>query len=123
MEAVPVLVVEDNETNLKLITYVLSSKGYAVRGAGNAQEALEALLTFRPRVILMDLQLPGMDGYELTRKLKQAPETRDIPVIALTAYAMKGDEEKATEAGCVGYVTKPIDRKLLLDKLAGALGS
>src|SRR3954469_24895001 len=106
MIAVPVLVVEDNEMNLRLIRYLLSTRGYEVRSATNAAEAMEALAVFRPRLILMDLQLPGTDGYELTRRLKAAPETKEIIIVALTAFAMKGDEEKARNAGCDGYITK-----------------
>jgi CheY-like chemotaxis protein len=107
-----ILVVEDNDTNLRLFIYLLSAKGYQVRGAANAQQALELLRNFHPRMILMDLQLPGTDGYELTRSLKADPGTRDIIIIALTAYAMRGDEEKALAAGCDGYITKPITRAL-----------
>ncbi len=111
MTGIPVLVVEDNETNLRLIRYLLSSKGYEARSAVNATEAMEVLKEFHPRLILMDMQLPGTDGYELTRRLKAAPETKDIVIVALTAFAMKGDEEKAREAGCDGYLTKPLDTR------------
>ena len=90
---------------------LLLGEGYDVRTAGDAEEALAVLATFRPRLILMDLQLPGMDGLELTRRLKADPATRDIVIVALTAYAMKGDEERARAAGCDGYVTKPIDTR------------
>jgi two-component system cell cycle response regulator DivK len=122
MTVIPVLVIEDNETNLRLVRYVLSANGYAVRSATNAAEALEALKEFHPRLILMDLQLPGTDGYELTRRLKAAPETKDIVIVALTAFAMKGDEEKAREAGCDGYITKPIDTRAFAATLANILG-
>jgi CheY-like chemotaxis protein len=123
MAGEPILVVEDNDTNLRLFTYLLSSKGYQVRGAGDAKQALEILLTFRPRLILMDLQLPGTDGFELTRQLKADPATRDIVIIALTAYAMRGDEEKALAAGCNGYITKPIDTRVLPTRIAEYLAS
>jgi len=109
----PILIVDDNPTNLKLARVVLAAEGYDVRTADDAEEALRVLETFRPRVILMDLQLPGMDGLELTRKLKRDPERRGIVILAVTAYAMKGDEEKARAAGCDGYVTKPIDPETL----------
>ena len=122
MSGIPVLVVEDNETNMRLIRYLLSSKGYEPHSATNAAEALELLKGFHPRLILMDMQLPGMDGYELTRQIKSAPETNDIVVIALTAFAMKGDEEKARAAGCDGYLTKPIDTRAFAATLAGFLG-
>jgi len=117
MAGIPILVVEDNEANMKLMQHLLSTKGYEHRGATNAKEALELLETFHPQLILMDLQLPGMDGYELTRRLKAAPETKDILIVALTAYAMKGDEERALAAGCDGYLTKPIDTRAFGAKL------
>lgn len=112
------LIVDDQPTNLKLLVYLLSSKGYEVETASDAHSALEVLKRFKPRIILMDLQLPGMDGLALTRQLKAAPGTRDIVIIAVTAFAMKGDEEKALQAGCDGYVTKPIDTRALPGTLA-----
>jgi CheY-like chemotaxis protein len=118
-----ILVVEDNDTNLRLFVFLLSAKGYQVRGATDARQALELLRNFRPRLILMDLQLPGTDGYELTRRLKADPDTRDILIIALTAYAMRGDEEKALAAGCDGYITKPIDTRALPVRIAEYLAS
>lgn len=113
MAAEPLLIVDDNPQNLKLTRVLLASEGYTVRTAVDAEEALAILETFRPRLILMDLQLPGMDGLELTRKLKCDPEFLRIPIVALTAYAMKGDAEKALAAGCDGYVSKPIDTESL----------
>jgi two-component system cell cycle response regulator DivK len=104
-----ILVVDDNATNLKLARILLQEEGYEVRTATDAEDAMRQLSTFRPRVILMDIQLPGMDGLELTRRLKSDDATKDIVVIALTAYAMKGDEERVRAAGCDGYVAKPID--------------
>jgi CheY-like chemotaxis protein len=104
-----VLIVDDNPTNLKLARVVLSFEGLEVRTATSAEDALKVLETFRPHLILMDLQLPGLDGLELTRQLKADPQRRDIIVLALTAYAMKGDMEKALAAGCDGYLSKPID--------------
>jgi CheY-like chemotaxis protein len=117
----PILVIDDNETNLRLISYLLTARGYEIRTAANAKEALRVLEGFSPRLILMDLQLPGMDGLSLTRQLKAAPATHDIIIVALTAYAMKGDEEKARAAGCDGYITKPIDTRALPVTLAGYL--
>jgi len=105
----PILVVDDNPQNLKLVRVLLLSEGYVVRTATDAEEALEVLRTFLPDVILMDIQLPGMDGLELTRRLKADPVHSEIIIIALTAYAMKGDEERVIAAGCDGYVAKPID--------------
>jgi two-component system, cell cycle response regulator DivK len=104
-----ILVVDDNPTNLKLARVVLASEGLEVRTAVSAEDALKVLDSFRPHLILMDRQLPGMDGLELTKQLKADPNRRDIIVLALTAYAMKGDMEKALAAGCDGYVSKPID--------------
>jgi CheY-like chemotaxis protein len=118
-----ILVVEDNDANLRLVTFLLSSKGYDVRGASDAQQALLLLETFRPRLILMDLQLPGTDGYALTRRLKADPASRHVPIIALTAFAMRGDEEKAFAAGCTGYITKPIDTRTLPSRIAEYLAS
>ena len=104
-----VLIVDDNPINLKLARVVLSAEGLEVRTAMSAEEALTVLETFTPRLILMDIQLPGLDGLELTRQLKRDPERHDIIVLALTAYAMKGDMERALAAGCDGYMSKPID--------------
>ncbi len=112
-----ILIVDDNATNLKLARVLLQGAGYEVRTAADAEDALRLLATFRPRLILMDIQLPGMDGLELTRQLKADRATRDIVILALTAYAMKGDEEKARAAGCDGYITKPID----IDALPGVI--
>jgi PAS domain S-box-containing protein len=117
-QSTSVLVIDDNLTNLKLVSRVLSIEGYEVRTAAHANEALQTLEGFHPRLILMDIQLPGMDGLTLTRRLKAAPATRDITIVALTANAMKGDAEKAREAGCDGYVTKPIDTRTLSATLA-----
>ena len=111
----PILIVDDNPTNLKLARVLLAGEGYPVRTAGDAEEALAVLQTFRPRLILMDLQLPGMDGLELTRRLKAHPEFGSIVILALTAYAMKGDDEKALAAGCDGYIAKPLDTRTLPD--------
>ena len=108
-----VLVVDDNAQNLKLARVTLTIEGYETETAANAEEALTALESFRPRLILMDLQLPGMDGLELTRQLKQDPAMRGIVIIALTANAMKGDDLEALAAGCDGYMSKPIDVEAL----------
>lgn len=105
----PVLVVDDNPINLKLVRVVLTGEGYDVHAAKDAEDALVLMQSVRPRLILMDLQLPGMDGFELTRRLKSDPATSDILVLAVTSYAMKGDEQKAFDAGCDGYLPKPID--------------
>jgi CheY-like chemotaxis protein len=107
----PVLIVDDNPGNMKLTSFLLDKEGYEVRTATSGPEALVVLRTFRPRLILMDLQMPGMDGLELTRMLKTDPATASILVLAVTAYAMKGDEQRAIDAGCDGYVSKPIDTR------------
>jgi two-component system cell cycle response regulator DivK len=119
MAGEPILVVDDNPANLKLMRVLLRSEGYEVRTSTDAGDALAALQSFRPRVILMDIQMPGIDGLELTRRLKADPNTRDITIVATTAYAMKGDEDKARAAGCDGYVTKPIDTVAFPSILAG----
>src|SRR2546430_12510033 len=106
MPGEPILVIDDNPANAVLLTFLLQKIGYEVRAAGDAKDALAILDSFAPRLIMMDLQLPGMDGLALTRKLKADPARRDIVIIALTAYAMKGDDERALAAGCDGYVTK-----------------
>ena len=108
-----VLVVDDNPANLRLLRMLLVGESFEVRTAADAAQALVAVGEFQPALILMDLQMPGMDGFELTRRLKADAATRDIVIVALTAYAMKGDEEKARAAGCDGYVSKPIDTRTL----------
>jgi CheY-like chemotaxis protein len=108
-----ILIVDDHPVNLKVVRLLFTVEGYDVRTAADAAEALRLLQTFRPRLILMDLQLPGMDGLELTRRLKADPATRDVVVLAVTSCAMRGDEQKALQAGCDGYLTKPIDTRTL----------
>ncbi len=117
-----ILLVEDNPVNRRLAEFLLRSQGYQVRAATNAQEAFDTIKVERPDLILMDVQLPGMDGLEATRKLKEEPTTRDIPVVAVTSYAMKGDREKALAAGCSGYITKPIDKDTFVQEVATVLG-
>jgi CheY-like chemotaxis protein len=109
MASESILVVDDNPQNLKLARVVLCAEGYDVRTAVDAEDALTLLESFTPRLILMDVQLPGMDGLELTRQLKADPARRHIVIIAVTSYAMKGDDQKAFAAGCDGYMSKPID--------------
>jgi CheY-like chemotaxis protein len=107
--AATILIVDDNPTNLKLANYVLEGEGYTVLSARDAQEALEIVARSQPQLILMDIQMPGMDGLALTQKLKADPAYQHIPIVALTSFAMIGDEAKARAAGCDGYITKPID--------------
>jgi two-component system, cell cycle response regulator DivK len=119
MDQAFILIVDDNPSNLKLAKILLESEGHHVITAGDADEALRVLETLVPHLILMDIQLPGMDGLTLTERLKSNPRTRDIPVVAMTAYAMKGDEARAHAAGCQGYITKPIDtRHFVADVMA-----
>src|ERR1035438_9447408 len=117
MAGEPILIVDDTPVNLKLTRILLVNEGYKVLTAASAEEALELLRGFHPRLVLADIQLPGMDGLEMTRQIKQDERTRDIVVVALTAFAMKGDEQKAMEAGCDGYITKPIDTRTLGDRI------
>ena len=114
-----VLVVDDHRLNRKLVAEVLESAGYEMMQAATAEDAL-ALLSCGPRpdLILMDIALPGIDGLTLTRQLKQDPTLSAVPVVAVTAFAMKGDEEKALAAGCAGYLTKPIDTRKLAATVA-----
>ena len=117
-----ILIVEDNEVNRRLAEFLLRSQGYQVREASTAREALDMLKTERPNLIVMDIQLPDMDGLEATKRIKEQPETADIPVLAVTSYAMKGDRENALAAGCVGYISKPIDKVAFIQEIAGHLG-
>jgi two-component system, cell cycle response regulator DivK len=118
-----ILLVEDNEVNRRLAGFLLRSQGYVVREATTASSAFEMVENERPDLIVMDIQLPEMDGLEITRRLKQQPGTADIPVIAVTSFAMKGDREKALAAGCAGYVTKPIDKTTFIKEVATHVSS
>lgn len=116
-----ILIVDDNPTNLKLARVVLEEEGYTVVTAVNAAGVLAQ--TEIPRMILMDIQLPDLDGLELTRRLRRDPRYTGVRIVALTAYAMKGDRDKAIAAGCDAYVTKPIEIELLLSTVASLLSS
>jgi two-component system, cell cycle response regulator DivK len=117
----PILVVDDNAASRKLVLMLFSREGYDVRTAADAEEALAVLSHFAPRLILMDLQMPGIDGFELTRRLRADPGMAGVLILALSAYATKGDEERARLAGCDGYVSKPIDTRTLPARIAGLL--
>ena len=118
-----ILVVEDNEMNRDMLSRRLERKGFEVTVAVNGQEGIDMASSNSPDIILMDLSLPVIDGWEATRQIKANPTTQVIPVIALTAHAMAGDEKKALEAGCNDYDTKPIDLKRLLGKIETLLGN
>lgn len=121
MSAARILVVDDNPTNLKLAVQVLGFEGYEMLQAESAEAALKVIEGECPDLILMDIQMPGMDGLTLTRRLKGDPRTRLIPIVAMTSFAMKGDDRKAAEAGCDGYLTKPINTRGLPGQVAGLL--
>jgi CheY-like chemotaxis protein len=118
MKGQRILVVDDNPTNLKLACNVLELSGYTVAGAYDADEALRMIDLAPPALILMDIGLPGMDGLTLTRKLKAQEQTSAILIVALTAFAMKGDEQRMLDAGCDGYIAKPISTRSLAGQVA-----
>jgi CheY-like chemotaxis protein len=117
-----ILLVEDNEMNRDMLSRRLERRGYQVVIAVDGQQGVDAALAEPPDLILMDMSLPVLDGWEATRRLKAEAKTRAIPIIALTAHAMAGDREKALEAGCDDYDTKPIDLPRLLGKIDALLG-
>lgn len=104
-----ILVVDDNEDSRDLVKKILKKHNYQVIEAVDGEEAIAKAITYRPALILMDISIPKIDGYEATRRLKERPDFKDTPIIAFTAHAMKGDQEKALEAGCNGYISKPIN--------------
>ncbi len=112
-----ILVVEDQEDNRRILRDLLASAGFTTVEAVNGQEGVAMAERERPDLILMDIQLPGLDGYEATRRIKASPELRHIPIIAVTSYALSGDERKAYQSGCDGYVTKPFSPRQLLAKV------
>jgi two-component system cell cycle response regulator DivK len=116
-----VLIIEDNAANMRLATFLLKSAGHSVLCATDAESGLTLARAEQPDLILMDIQLPGMDGLEATALLKSDAATRDIPVVALTALAMKGDEERIRAAGCDGYIAKPLVYKEFLTTIASHL--
>jgi two-component system cell cycle response regulator DivK len=117
-----VLLVEDNEVNRYLARFLLEHGGFSVVTANNGMEALDQARARRPDLILMDIQMPVMDGYEATRLLKADERLRSVPVVALTAYAMPHERERALAAGCVGQIEKPIDTRTFIAQLRGFLG-
>ena len=117
-----ILLVEDNEMNRDMLSRRLARRGYEVVIAVDGEQGVAMARSEAPALILMDMSLPGLDGWEATRQIKAAPETRAIPVIALTAHAMSGDREKAVAAGCDDFDTKPVDLARLLEKIEAQLG-
>jgi len=117
-----VLVIEDHPVNQRLLGFLLESAGFAVHAAVDAHDALRLLETVLPDLILMDIQLPGVNGLELARLIRADARLQQVPIVAVTAYAMKGDEEKARAAGCSGYIPKPIDVESFIPRLMGFLG-
>ncbi|HEX2914159.1 MAG TPA: response regulator [Chloroflexia bacterium] len=116
--AVEILIVEDNPLNMELARDLLEAKGYSVREAATAQEGIDAVKERVPDLVLMDIQLPGMDGLTATRILRQDARLSELIIVALTAHAMKGDEDKVLEAGCNGYISKPIDTRQFTRQIA-----
>ena len=112
-----ILIIEDNEQSLYLFTFMLEKHGYEVIQARDGQEGIEKACREKPALILLDIQLPDMDGYEVARRLKEKPESRDIPIVAVTSYAMVGDRERILAAGCAGYIEKPINPETFMTEV------
>lgn len=112
-----ILVIEDNEQNLYLINFILEKNGFAVVSARDGRQGIDKACSETPALILLDIQLPLMDGYEVARQLRQIDAVREIPIIAVTSYAMVGDREKSLAAGCTGYLEKPINPMTFIDEI------
>ena len=112
-----ILVIEDNEQNLYLVRYILEQKNYEVFAAPDGKSGIEMAASLKPDMILLDIQLPVMDGYAVARNLRQNPDLAETPIVAVTSYAMHGDREKVMEAGCNGYIEKPIDPDTFVAKI------
>jgi CheY-like chemotaxis protein len=123
MKSARILVIEDTPANLELVADLLEAAGHQVMSATAAEPGIEVARSERPDLILMDVSLPGMDGLEATRRLQADPTTADIPVVALTAHAMHGDESLARQAGCRAYITKPIDTRTFVRRITELLNS
>lgn len=115
-----ILLVEDDPTDLKLFSAVLEASGHRILKKGSAEQAVEEIKARKPEVILLDLKLPGMDGLELARRLKQGPDTQHIPIVAITAAPEKFSREEALAAGCDAYIVKPVDTRMLSQQIASA---
>ena len=118
-----ILIVEDHPQNMRLIEVVLRSRSYILLTANDGEEALDVAVREHPDLVIMDIQLPKISGYDVTKKLRQMPEFINTPIIAITAYAMEGDKEKFMEAGCDAYLSKPIDTRELPELIANILGN
>jgi CheY-like chemotaxis protein len=112
-----VLMIEDNEQNRYLATFLLERRGHSVVSSADGPSGIEEAARLRPDIILLDIQLPGLDGYAVARDLRRNPALRDTPIVAVTSYAMPGDREKALEAGCTAYIEKPIDPDTFVDSI------
>jgi len=112
-----ILIIEDNEQNLYLMTFILENNGYEVVQARDGREGIESAGRIKPALILLDIQLPVMDGFAVARELKSNPALADVPIVAVTSYAMAGDREKCLDAGCVGYITKPINPETFIAEM------
>jgi two-component system, cell cycle response regulator DivK len=112
-----VLVIEDNEKNRYLISFILKGAGYESVEAITGEEGVEMAESVHPDMVLMDIQLPGIDGYEATRRIRASSADKDLPIIALTSYAMTGDRERALAAGCTGYIEKPLNPDTIIDEI------
>ncbi len=117
-----VLVVEDNEKNMYLLCFILERMGHSPIRAATGEEGVEKALGERPDLILMDIQLPGIDGQEATRRIRQDEAGRKVPIVAVTSYAMAGDRQRLLEAGCSGYIEKPINPETIMAEIASWLG-
>lgn len=123
MSIARILVVDDNPLNIELVNFVLDSAGFVCEAVTDAAQVLATVAAFQPDLILMDIQMPGTDGLQLTRQIKAASATRHTIIVAFTAYAMKGDEAKMRAAGCDGYVSKPINVTTFADQMRGYLSA
>lgn len=112
-----VLIVEDNEKNRYLISFILKSEGFDLIEAITGEEGVDKAISEHPDLIIMDIQMPGIDGYEATRRIRASPAGEKVPIVALTSYAMTGDRERALAAGCTGYVEKPINPDTIIDEI------
>ncbi|MBW2115989.1 MAG: response regulator [Deltaproteobacteria bacterium] len=112
-----VLVVEDNEKNMYLISFILKKNGYEVIEALSGEEGIELAIKEKPDLVIMDIQLPGIDGLEATKRIRESEADDKLPIVALTSYALTGDREKAYNAGCTGYIEKPINPEAIIAKI------